>query len=608
MKKDLFHWSLLLGLIFLGAILRFTNLASKPPWSDEWATLVFSLGHSFRTIPLDRVMSLDSLLSPLQWDSTTQPQDVINNLLTESTHPPLYFVLTHWWLKLFPHSQDLVSIWWGRSLSTLLGIASIPAMFSLGWLLSGSLVVGQISAALMAVSPYGVYLSQEARHYTLAILWVIASLACLLLAIRCLKRKIYFPRWLVFLWIVVNSLGVATHYFFSLTLVSETIVLLSFWLTELRDKQGNILAVYWLRIYLSIVGTFIGCSIWIFTWYSIRNNQLTDWVFDGNPLEQFLEPISRLFIWIITMIFLLPVEGTPEWLSIFSGATILLSICWFLPSWIISFNACRQIFATNLGILIISRFLVSAIALILAITYIYGADLTLSARFQFIYFPIILLLLGTVLAYLWQEAKPIRKLKGRKNFDNQPQRSLPSSNSGLNKPIFSLRYPSWSWFKVRGKKVVYLTILMGILGALTVVTNFAYQKVERPEVVVTDMVISHNQVAAHTPVLISTLHKTHGQTGEMMSIAWQFQQLFQKNKLNFKPQFLLAHNSREDESRATKILAQEVNKMPRPFQLWVVNFSVPMQLEKQNCTTQDERKRSATGYRYRLYSCFDVKY
>ena len=608
MKKDSFHWSLLFGLIFLGAILRFTNLASKPPWSDEWATLVFSLGHSFRTIPLDRVISLDTLLSPLHWDNTTQPQDVINNLLTESTHPPLYFVLTHWWLKLFPQSQSLVSIWWGRCLSTLLGVASIPAMFSLGWLLSGSLVVAQISAALVAVSPYGVYLSQEARHYTLAILWVIASLACLLLAIRCISRQIYFPLWLVFIWIVVNSLGVATHYFFSLTLVAETLVLLSFWLTELRDKKGNILAVYWSRIYLAIVGTFIGCSVWIVTWYSIRDNQLTDWVFDGNPLDKFLEPLSRLLVWIITMVFLLPVEGTPEWLSISSGAIILLLIFWFLPSWIISFNACRQIFATNLGILIVSRFLVSAIALILAITYIYGADLTLSARFQFVYFPAILLLLGTVLAYLWQEAKLFRKVKVKNNIDDQPQKLLPSSNSRLNQPIFSSRYRYWSWFTARGKKVIYLTVLMGILGALTVVTNFAYQKVERPDVVVPAMVEAHNKVAPDIPVLITTLHKTHGQTGEMMSLAWQFQQLLQKDRLDFKPQFLLAHSYGEDESIATQVVEKAVDTMPRPFQLWVVNFSAPIQLETQNCTTQDERKRKATGYRYRLYSCFDVAY
>ncbi|MGK7937808.1 MAG: hypothetical protein AB4206_18750 [Xenococcaceae cyanobacterium] len=606
MKKDSFNWSWLFGLIFLGAILRFTNLASKPPWSDEWATLVFSLGHSFRTIPVDRIISLDTLLSPLQWDTTTQPKDVISNLLTESTHPPLYFVLTHWWLNLLNQNQGLVSIWWGRSLSTLMGVASIPAMFSLGWLFSGSFTVAQMSAALMAVSPYGIYLSQEARHYNLAILLVIASLACLLLAIRCIERKIPIPLWIIFIWIISNSLGVATHYFFSLTLVAETIVLFSFWLTELRDKKGDTLAIYWSRIYLAIIGTFIGCSVWVFTWYSIRNNQLTDWVFDGNPLEEFFEPISRLLIWIITMVFLLPVEGTPEWVSIGSGAIILLLIAWLIPSCIRSWKICSQIYATNLGLSVLSRFFVSAIALILTITYFYGADLTLSARFQFIYFPVILLLLGTILAYLWQEAKFFRPKKVRKFLQETSSEELRKKTSQLTKLNSNSPYQYWSWFTPKGKKIIYLTLLVGILGALTVITNFAYQKIERPDVVVPVMVEAHHKVATTTPVLITTLHKTHGQKGEMMNLAWQFQQLLAKDKLNFKPKFLLAHNDSENEPRATQVLYQELAKMPRPFQLWVVNFSTAMELEKQNCTTQDDRERRAKGYRYQLYSCFDV--
>ena len=606
MKKDSFHWGLFFGLIFLGAILRFTNLASKPPWSDEWATLVFSLGHSFRTVPLDSVISLNTLLSPLLWDNTTQPQDVIHHLLTESTHPPLYFVLNHWWLELFPQSQGLVSIWWGRAFSVLWGIVSIPAMFGLGWLFSGSLIVAQMSAALMAVSPFGVYLSQEARHYTLAILFVMASIACLLLAIRCIHRRISFPLWIVFFWIVINSLGVATHYFFSLTLVTETLVLLGFWLAELREEKSNIWAIYWSRIYLAMVGTFIGCSVWMVTWYSIRDNQLTDWIFAGNPLEQFFDPIVRILVWVITMVFLLPVEGTPEWLSIFSGAIIVLVIAWLMPSWIRSFKACSQIYATNLGILILSRFLMSAIALILVITYISGADLTLSARFQFIYFPIVILLLGINMAYLWQEVKLFRKKKIKTIVREISPEFTSEEQDHLERPTYNSVARYWLWLIPKGKKVIYLTVLIGILGSLTVVTNFAYQKVERPDVVVPVMIKAHHKIASKTPVLITTLHKTHGQTGEMMSIAWQFQQLLQKDKLNFKPQFLLAHHDREDPLVATQVLYKQLGKMPRPFQLWVVNFSAPIQLETQNCTIQEEDEYRATGYRYRMYSCFDT--
>ena len=57
-RKD---WVLLLLYIAIAAIIRFTNLGSKPPWADEWATLVFSLGNSFKTVPLDKVISSDYL-------------------------------------------------------------------------------------------------------------------------------------------------------------------------------------------------------------------------------------------------------------------------------------------------------------------------------------------------------------------------------------------------------------------------------------------------------------------------------------------------------------------------------------------------------------------
>ncbi len=121
---------ILSGWILLGLVLRLTNLALKPPWSDEWATIVFSLGHSFQTIPINTLISLDNLLQPLVVDKLTQPQAVIQHLMSESTHPPLYFLLSHWWLQFLPGDR-LISIWWARSVSALLGVAAIPAMYGL---------------------------------------------------------------------------------------------------------------------------------------------------------------------------------------------------------------------------------------------------------------------------------------------------------------------------------------------------------------------------------------------------------------------------------------------------------------------------------------------
>ncbi len=149
--------------------LRLTQLTAKSPWTDEFSTLVFSLGNSYRTVSLDRVVSLDELLQPLQVNSDANAIQVIQNLLTQSNHPPLYFVLAHWWMQLYGGS-GLVSLWVARSLSAIFGALSIPAIYLLGAFAFRSRLVGQIAAAMMAVSPYGIFLAQEARHYTLAIL------------------------------------------------------------------------------------------------------------------------------------------------------------------------------------------------------------------------------------------------------------------------------------------------------------------------------------------------------------------------------------------------------------------------------------------------------
>ena len=240
MKKN-FNPLLLLLWIAIGTTLRFTNLTQKSPWTDEFATMVFSLGNSFHSIPLNQAISIDTLLQPLQSQSGVGAGEVFHYLLTEDHHPPLYFMLFHWWIELFPNSGEYISLWAVRSLPALFGVASIPAIYGLGLLAFRSQLIAQIAGAMMAVSPYSIYLAQEARHYTLAILWVIASLSCLVVAIQDLKRRNILPIWLVIAWVMVNSLGMATHYFFSLTLCAEAIVLVRFWLLENRENKKRII-------------------------------------------------------------------------------------------------------------------------------------------------------------------------------------------------------------------------------------------------------------------------------------------------------------------------------------------------------------------------------
>ncbi|VEP17837.1 conserved membrane hypothetical protein [Hyella patelloides LEGE 07179] len=553
-KKWRSHLALLLIWVILGTILRFTNLTAKPPWADEWATLVFSLGNSFLTVPLEKVISLDVLMQPLQLRETISIGDVISNLLNESTHPPVYFVLTHLWFKLFSNQDGLVAVGLARSLSVLFGIISIPAIFALSSFISASLVCGQIAAALMAFSPYGVYLSQETRHYTLAILLIMASIACLVIAIRCIQQRNRITSKVMFLWIVINSVGVATHYFFVLALVTEILVLLSWFIKDIKSQVFSLQSSSpWRNISLAIMGTFAGCSIWVWTWLNIPDNQLTDWTKHGNPWSsEFLEPIGRTIGWITTMILLLPIEGIPIWLTVVSVIILLSALIYLIVNAVEYLKNTPQYLDNE----IILKYFIFATLLTLSFAYLGDRDLTLAARFQFFYFPGAIILVAAILNYCWQQ---------------------------------------------RNSSIVVMVIAIAFCGSLSVVNNYAYQKPDRADIVAL-VIREAQQKNLDAPVLIATVHKTHEQTGEMMGIAWEW---LRKIKVEvIQPQFLLLHKKPDTpEQNITNNFHQQLTQLPRPLDVWVVNFSAPTGLESQNCVADLAYKRRVSGYRYRLFHC-----
>lgn len=222
-------WNVLLLFlwIILGACLRSANLGLKPPWGDEWCTLIFSAGRGYQTIPLDRIISLDTLLDPLQGTVAWAPDAVVTHLLRESNHPPLYFLLTHLWLQFFPLDQGYISLVAGRTLSVVLGLGVIPAIFALTWGLTRSTLQAHMAALFMAISPFGVYLAQEARHYTLSLLWILGLLGFLQVGANSLRQQRPLAWWQIGLWISINGLGIATHFFYLFAWVAGMAVLLA---------------------------------------------------------------------------------------------------------------------------------------------------------------------------------------------------------------------------------------------------------------------------------------------------------------------------------------------------------------------------------------------
>ena len=126
---------------------------------------------------------------------------------TEST-PPLYYLLAWVWAKVFGTSEAAL-----RSLSAVIGAAVVPVAWGAARAFFRNVRVAWVAAALVAVNPYFVWYSQEARSYSLLVLTTAVSL--LFLARRRLVA-----------WVVAAILVLLTHYFGGFIVVAEAAWLL----------------------------------------------------------------------------------------------------------------------------------------------------------------------------------------------------------------------------------------------------------------------------------------------------------------------------------------------------------------------------------------------
>ncbi len=115
-------------------------------------------------------------------------------------HPPLYYLLLHFWRVLGESEMAL------RSLSALAGAASVAVLYGLGRRLFDGRT-GAVAALLLALAPLHVWYSQQARMYTWLGLWMVLAAYLLVLALE--EQKIGY--WLALA--VVNALALYTHYY-----------------------------------------------------------------------------------------------------------------------------------------------------------------------------------------------------------------------------------------------------------------------------------------------------------------------------------------------------------------------------------------------------------
>jgi mannosyltransferase len=176
------HWVMisLIALIIIGTVIRFYNIAMNSLWLDETATLSFA-ERSFTGI----------------WDLTASGGEF---------NPPLFFWVEHVMI-VFGNSEFVL-----RFAPAIAGIITIPVFFLIGRELKDD-TTGLISAFILTVSQFAIFYSQEARAYSLMLLFVSIALYFYLRALNRDSRA----DWI--LTGVFTSVAFWTHFYSAIVIV-----------------------------------------------------------------------------------------------------------------------------------------------------------------------------------------------------------------------------------------------------------------------------------------------------------------------------------------------------------------------------------------------------
>ena len=135
-------------------------------------------------------------------------------LTINDVHPPLFYLTHHFWIRLFGSSEIAL-----RSISVFFGLLSVVALYKLGVLLFDKRV-GLLAAFLLAISPWHIWISQNARSNSMLLFMVILSIYSFIRMLQTEQKK-----WFVW-YAIITTISLYTHYFaFMVWFVQITYVL-----------------------------------------------------------------------------------------------------------------------------------------------------------------------------------------------------------------------------------------------------------------------------------------------------------------------------------------------------------------------------------------------
>jgi 4-amino-4-deoxy-L-arabinose transferase-like glycosyltransferase len=170
-------WAGLIAVVAIALVVRFHSITVPAVWYDEAYSLLLADG------------------SPSYIWSTT----------ARDVHPPLYYVLLHYWMLLF--GNGVLS---ARSLSTLADVGTLLLCIKLMSVVATRRATW-IAAVLLALLPISVRYSQEIRMYTLLGFWLMGATVALVYWVNSPQRKHF-----AILYVLLMTAAFYTHYFAAL--------------------------------------------------------------------------------------------------------------------------------------------------------------------------------------------------------------------------------------------------------------------------------------------------------------------------------------------------------------------------------------------------------
>ncbi|HLO48382.1 MAG TPA: glycosyltransferase family 39 protein [Kamptonema sp.] len=223
--KSYFIWlrPLFIVILILGIFFRFVNLDRKVYWYDETITSLRLAGYTkaeFTEQVGSRIIDIETLQKYQRINAERGVVDTVKALaIGNPEQPPLYYAIARFWVQLFGDSIAVT-----RSLSAAISLLAFPSIYWLCLELFNMPIVGLMSTALVAVSPFHVLYAQEARPYSLFTVIILLSSCVFLRAIRLETRSYISQRQRIIGWgtyAVTIALGLYSQLLFLLVIMGH---------------------------------------------------------------------------------------------------------------------------------------------------------------------------------------------------------------------------------------------------------------------------------------------------------------------------------------------------------------------------------------------------